>query len=240
MQHSFKQEPLSVIEQNVSYYNEIAEQYDEILERDHSNELTRRKVASIFSELVPAGLVLDFGGGTGKDLEWLSKKGYSIIFCEPSVRMREKAVLFGKKNLQQNNIVFLENAASDFTTWETNLPFSQKVDAVLANFAVINSIPDIELLFKTLSLIIRPGGHLLMLFLKADFKKRWRANRRAALLSLFNSTTVTAEIQFNQIRQRVHLYTIRKIKKMAGAYFHFYSSRLLKENDFILIHLARK
>ena len=240
MQDFLKQERLSVIEQNISYYNEIAEQYDEILDRDHSNELIRKKVASIFSELVPSGLVLDFGGGTGKDLEWLVQKGYDIIFCEPSVKMREKAFLSGKKNLQQNNIVFLENPASDFNTWETNLPFSRKADAVLANFAVINSIPCIELLFKNLSLVMRPGGHLLMLVLKSDFKKRWRSNHCAALLSLFTSATVTADIQFSSWRQKVHLYTIRKIKKTARPYFDFHGNWLLKENDFILLHLARK
>lgn len=240
MQNFLKQEQLSVIEQNVSYYNEIAELYDEILDRDHSNELIRKKVASIFSELVPSGLVLDFGGGTGKDLDWLTEKRYDIIFCEPSIKMREKAFLLSKNKLQQNNITFLENNACDFTTWETNLPFSQKADAILANFAVINSIPDIKLLFKSLSLVIRPGGHLLMLILKSDFKKRWRSDRRATLLSLFTAATVTADIQFNSQRQKVHFYTIRKIKKAAGAYFHFRNSRLLKENDFILIHLARK
>ena len=240
MQQFLKQKQLSVIEQNVSYYDEIAGQYDAILNRDHSNEIIREKVASVFIELIPSGLVMDFGGGTGKDLEWLAGKGYQVIFCEPSVKMREKAILLNKNSLQQNNIVFLENAECDFTIWQTNLPFSQKTDAVLANFAVINNIPDVELLFKNLSLVMRPGGHLLMLVLKSDFKKRWRFNRRATLLSLFTASTVTADIHFNQNRQKVHLYTVRKIKKKADAYFHFHSSRLLKENVFGLIQLIRK
>jgi len=240
MQHSLKQEQLSVSEQNVSYYDEIAGQYDKILDEDHSNKIIREKVASIFRQLLCCGLVLDFGGGTGKDLEWLVGKGYQVIFCEPSLKMREKAIRLSKNSLQQNDIVFLENAASDFATWQTNLPFSQKADAVLANFAVINNIPDIELLFKNLSLVMQPGGHLLMLVLKSDFKKRWRANRRATFLSLFTAATVTADTQFKQKRQRVHLYTVQKIKKMACAYFHFHGSRLLKEKDFKLIHLSRK
>ncbi len=213
MQHSLKQEQLSVIEQNVSYYDEIAAQYDKILDRDHSNGIIRQQVASIFNKLLPSGLVLDFGGGTGKDLDWLVKKGYQVIFCEPSSKMREKAALLYKKNPRQNNIVFLDNDASDFSTWQTNPPFLQKTDAVLANFAVINNIPDIELLFQNLSLVTRPGAHVLMLVLKSDFKKRWLSNRRAALFSLFTAATVTADTQFNQKLQKVHLYTVRKIKK---------------------------
>lgn len=240
MQNSLQHDPLSVIKQNVSYYDEIATQYDATLDRDHANRIIREKVASVFSTLLPSGLVLDFGGGTGKDLEWLVKKGYQVVFCEPSVKMREKAILFSRNNLPGNSIVFLENAASNFINWSAKLPFSQQADAILANFAVINCIPDIELLFKNLSLVIRSGGHILILVLKSSFKKRWRSNRRATLLSLFTDATVTTDIPFNQQRQRVYLYTIRNIKKAAQAYFHYQSGLPLTENDFVLIHLTRK
>ena len=240
MPHFLNHTQLSDIEQNVSYYDEIADQYDEILDRDLSNEIIRKRVATVFSELLPSGLVLDFGGGTGKDLEWLIKKGYQVIFCEPSVKMREKAFLLFKNILPHRDTLFLENAASDFVTWQNKLPFSQKADAVLANFAVINNIPDLDLLFKNLSLVMRNDGHLLILALKSDFKKRWQSNRRAALLSLFTAATVTTDTQFNRKRQKVHLHSVQKIKKMAAAYFHFCSSRVLKEKDFVLIHFTRK
>jgi len=237
MRHPIKSNSLSVIKQNISYYDEIAVQYDETLDNDHSNEIIREKVASVFNELVSSGLVLDFGGGTGKDLAWLIKKGYRVIFCEPSAKMREKAILLTHNN---SHIVFLESTATDFATWEANLPFSQNVDAILANFAVINCIPDIELLFKNLSLVIRAGGHLLMLVIKSDFKKRWRSNRRATLLSLFTAATVTTDIKFNLQRQRVYLHSIPKIKRAAGLSFHFQRSLLVKENDFVLLHFTRK
>ena len=41
---------------------------------------------------------------------------------------------------------------TDFRNWNAGFPFDQKVNAVLANFAVINCIPDIELLFEKLAL----------------------------------------------------------------------------------------
>jgi len=223
-----------ITRQNVSYYDEIAVQYDEILDRDSSNEITREKVKAAFCRLVPSGLVLDFGGGTGKDLEWLTKNGYQVIFCEPSVNMRERAI-----SLHNNNVVILENNASDFVTWVTDGPFSEKVDAILANFAVINSIPDLKVLFKNISLVIKPGGHLLMLVLKNTFKKRWRLNRMATVHSLFTGLTVVADIEFNQHRQRVYLYTTGRIKKDALPYFHF-QSYLFKEHGFILMHFIRK
>ena len=43
-----------------------------------------------------------------------------------------------------------------------------KIDAVLANFAVINCIPGIKSLFKGLSLIIKPGGNIIALVLTKD------------------------------------------------------------------------
>jgi SAM-dependent methyltransferase len=230
----------SVTQQNISYYNEIAEQYNATLDKDHSNEVIRQQVAGILHKLVPSGIVLDFGGGTGKDLEWLSKKEYGIIFCEPSVKMREKAILYNKKNPSQRPVTFLDDSRSDFTSWQHKLPFLEKADAVIANFAVINCIPEIELLFKTLSLVTKPGAHVLMLVLKSDFRKRWRSNRRAAILSLLTGDTVTTRTQFNQQLQIVHLHTTNKIKKAAADHFEFQSSRLLQGNDFVLIHLIRK
>ena len=223
-----------VIQQNVSYYDEIAVQYDEILDRDVANRVTREKVKAAFCKLVPAGLVLDFGGGTGKDLQWLTENGYRVIFCEPSVNMREKAI-----SLNYKGIAVLENKASNFLTWETEPPFTEKVDAILANFAVINSIPDLKLLFKNLSLIIKPGGHLLMLVLRNTLKKRWRTQRAAAILSLFTGSTITTDIRFNQHLQRVYLYTTRRIKKDAQRYFHF-KGYYLKESGFILMHFIPK
>ncbi len=240
MHPSLKYDHHSVIEQNVSYYDKIAEHYDEIMEQDEGNRKVREKVAYVFNKLIASGLVLDFGGGTGKDLGWLIEKGYNVIFCEPSVKMREKAIFLSKKNLLAGKVVFLDDEASDFTAWQTRLPFPQTTDAVLSNFAVINSIPDLKSFFKNLSLVIRPGGHLLMLVLSSYFRKRWQANRLATLLSLFTSTTVTATVRFNQQEQKVYLYSTSKIARVAKSNFHFQSRQSFKENGFELLHFTRK
>lgn len=228
------------MEQNVSYYNEIAAQYDELLDRDSLNGDIRDKVASYFNGLVPPGLVLDFGGGTGKDLGWLMASGHRVIHCEPSPNMREKAVIRAIKDFPGSPLRFLENEASDFTTWSTGLPFPEKVDAVLANFAVINSIPDVTLLFNNLSLVIKPGGHVLILALQAGFAKRWRYNRLATLLSLITQQTVTGHTRFKQQQQQVYIHTIQKIKTASGACFHFRNSTAIDESNFILIQLTRQ
>lgn len=236
------------MQQNIAYYNEIADQYDATLDKDKSNEIVRQQVAAVFGSLVPSGVVLDFGGGTGKDLEWLTRKGYEVVFCEPSGKMREKAGARVKEwfvgtrttATPATAVSFLDDFGSNFMSWQIRLPFSQKADAVLGNFAVINNITEIELLFKNLSLVTRQGSHLLFLVLKSNFKTRWRSNRKAALLSLVKDNTVTIDTKFNQQLQKVHLYTTGKIRKAASIYFNFHSSSLIKSADFILIHLTRK
>src|ERR1700722_678196 len=91
-----------IYRQNISYYDEIADDYDAMLQRDASNKITREKVAEKFTLLVKNGAVLDFGGGTGSDLGWLSGGNYDILFCEPSVGMRRKAILYNKSTLHNN------------------------------------------------------------------------------------------------------------------------------------------
>jgi SAM-dependent methyltransferase len=240
MRSSLTYKHSEVIEQNISYYNEIAEQYDHILDQDKANNLMRKKISSLFCQLVPPGLVLDFGGGTGKDLDWLAGEGYRVIFCEPSIKMREKASHYAQQNLNVHAVRFLHNASADFTSWQTKLPFTEKADAVLSNFAVINCIPGLRLFFTNLSLVVRPGAHLFMLVLKNDFRKRWRTNRLATLLSLLTSKTIHTTIAFNDRSQKIYLYTSRKIKKMAAPFFHFQSLQTFKENGFEWIHFTRK
>ncbi|HWY36712.1 MAG TPA: hypothetical protein VNX68_18855, partial [Nitrosopumilaceae archaeon] len=87
-----KEQDVQISRQNISYYDEIAGNYDAILNNDGANKIIREMVAGRFSSLVKGGYVLDFGGGTGRDLAWLIQNNYQIIFCEPSVAMRKIAI----------------------------------------------------------------------------------------------------------------------------------------------------
>jgi SAM-dependent methyltransferase len=229
----------SVFNQNMSYYDAIAGQYDKTLNSDHSNELIRLKVASTLTGLLPEGTVLDFGGGTGQDLPWLIKKGYRIIFCEPSFKMRARAKEWVESSPPGKRVIFLDDENSNFTHWQNKSAFSLKVDAVLANFAVVNCIPDIDGLFKSLSLVTAPGAHVLFLVLKSSLKDRWRSNRRETLLSIFSGATIRINTSFNNHRQIVYLHTDAKIKRAAAPFFDFISNIAMPAGSFTLIHLRR-
>ena len=240
MAPKLSQNKFRINEQNISYYNEIADSYDNILDQKDSNKIIRQKIAKKFCDIVEGGNVLDFGGGTGLDLEWLVNKGYSVFFCEPSSGMREKAVNYNKNFLHNNSIIFLDDNRTDFTQWNKQLPFPSKVDAVLANFAVINNIADIALLFNALSLVSKPGAHFIALILDNDFKKTLRSRLYRNIRSFIFRKPFSFQIQHKENRQTVFIYTIKEIKRASAGFFDFCSHEFLYQSGFSLIHLIRK
>jgi len=156
---------------NVAFYNEIANEYDTILYHDKTNEIIRRRVKEKLLGVVKHGVVLDFGGGTGLDLEWLTTNKYEVVFCEPSPGMRQIAIERAKSMLYKTNILFLENDKADFTQWQSSSPNANRLDAILSNFAAINCIGEIELLIANLARLIKPGGHFIALVLQYGYRK---------------------------------------------------------------------
>ena len=225
-------------EKNITFYNEIAGNYDAILDQDGSNEIVRKRVKEKFISIIEGGLVLDFGGGTGRDLEWLVNNQYQVIFCEPSEGMREKAIDHYKNSALASNITFLENDKVDFSNWHINPPFSIKTDAILSDFAVINCIANIDLLFKNLAQVMKPGGHLLALVLNYTHKRTWRWKLREFTRSLVSDRPLVKNIGYKGHQQTVYVYSPKHIKKASAPYFDICSTEPLFE--FTLIHFVKK
>jgi SAM-dependent methyltransferase len=228
----------AIIHQNISYYNEIAEQYDQIMDADRGNEQVRQKLKEKLRSLLVAGWVIDFGGGTGLDLEWLSEAGYKIYFCEPSEAMRERAKALYSFEKLQRNIIFLEKEKADFTKWGPMPPFAGKADALIANFGVVNYIPDLKWLFQNLATVLQSGAPMLLVTLNIPFRKRLKWHRRNAFWSLLSGKTFVMYIDHNQERQTVFVHSTNKIRKAAERFFHFRESEPLE--GFSLLHLTRK
>ena len=206
--------------------------YDAILTKDVTNLEVRKKVAEKFTSLVKAGSVLDFGGGTGQDMGWLSAHHYNIFFCEPSNGMRQIAMNRSEKDFADAKIYFVDQNKTDFRKWEVVIPFESKVDAVLANFAVFNCIPDIELVFKNLSVVLNPGGIIIAVILNSSLRKRLRSNLKGTIQSLFNGKAVKIRIDNNGLQQQVYFYTCNAIKKASSDNFEFKHVEHLHGSDF--------
>lgn len=232
--------PQVISDQNIAYYNEIANNYDEILDKDAANALSRAKVSAVFTNIVGSGRVLDFGGGTGQDLGWLIKNHYEVLFCEPSLSMRNIAIERSKQNFPNANIRFLHDEECDFRSWPASFPAIGKVDAVLANFAVINCIPDIRLLFAHLGNLVKPGGWIVALILENSLRKRLSSNFRGTIASLFSPNPVSITINYHGNEQIVYIHSIQEIKRATGTDFSFYHQEQLRGFGFRLICLQRK
>ena len=130
-------------------------------------------------------------------------------------------------------------AATDFRQWHLRLPFPVKVDAVLSNFAVLNCIPDIKLLFRNLSLFVKPDGNIIALVLTKNLKKTLISSFRNILKSFIKPEATTMHLQYKENRQTVYIYSIKEIVKASRKYFDFCSSEVLPASGFTLIHLKR-
>ena len=223
---------------NISYYNAIADEYNDMLNKE-PDRIIRKNVADKFCNIVESGTVLDFGGGTGLDIQWLIDNGFNVFFCEPSSGMRERAIT-DHSNLPKDRITFLDNSSTDFRRWHSQLPFVEKVDAVLSNFAVLNCIPDIELLFKSLALVIKPGGNMIALVLTKSLKKNLRLDFQNMLKSFVHRGRTILNIWYKKHGQTVYVYSIKEIEKASAKDFIFCGSEVLPSSVFMLIHLKRK
>lgn len=231
---------IQVMGENRSYHDQAADSYDHTMDQDPANKIVRQKVKEKLCSLLSSGWVLDFGGGTGLDLEWLTGQSYRVLFCEPSVAMREKAIHYNQQVLQSDRITFLDTDKTDFSTWHRELPFAPKCDAVLSDFGALNYIPDIGLLFRNMARVLKPGGHFVLLILKLSLKKRLKWHRRNALKSLLFRKPFVMYIPYDETgKQTVFVYTLKEIKEASAPYFTFGGEESLDAYDFTLIHLIR-
>ena len=223
-------------DQTISFYNSIAENYEAMMESDPANKIIRKMVSDKFKETVKGGLILDFGGGTGLDLKWLLENNYKVIFCEPSDGMRDIAI----RSHQNSNVQFLDNEKTNIDNWSRSLPFTEKVDAVLANFAVINCIPNIKVFFKNISFVMKQGADLFVLILDNSFERMMQRSKRKAIITAIFRTPFKFFIHSGSKSQLVFIYTDKAIRNATGKIFEMKKREDWSKYGFNLIHLVKK
>lgn len=218
-----------------SFYDAIAGQYDAFL-TDHDAK-ARKVIAQVFKETVPRGVVLDFGGGTGLDLSWLQEHYSTVLFLEPSPKMREEA---RKKITSLEHVRFVDQE-TDFTAWSgQRLPFPEKTDGVLANFAVLNCIEDIATFFEKVALVTSKQCHVVAAVLDPHVNHILKKNSVLSALRILVSDTLTIHHQRDGVLHETFVHTLRKLKNAASPYFDMLSSTAIPSSDFVLVIFARK
>jgi len=223
----------------IDYYNTISDKYDDLLNTNPLHKIIRDEVKQYFLENVNGKIVLDFGGGTGADLPWLIESGFSVIFCEPAGKMKQIAVESVKKINSSEKVRFLTNELSDYQLWtEDNLPFEEKADAVLSNFAVLNSIKDLITLSEKLALITNENSNMIVVVLNIKTKYLIR-NGINILKSTIKGNSLTVNIKNEGTNLTTYLHRQKVLIKSMSEYFKVIRSFPLSDDSFLLIHFIR-
>ncbi|HLY70907.1 MAG TPA: methyltransferase domain-containing protein [Puia sp.] len=218
-----------------SFYDFIARDYNGQMTK--SDDEVRKRVMNIFSSMVPGGLALDFGGGTGLDLPWLVNK-YVVYFLEPSTAMRSIA----KDSLAQtgNNPKIVEEN-TDFHEWSAgHLPFTQKMNGILANFAVLNCIQDIACLFEKLQLLCAQNAMVVATVLDTSFLRAVDLYSLKAAVKILLHIPVRTENNYREMQQDVFLHTRFQYRTAAKKYFNVISYSAIKSSHFAVLILSKK
>jgi ubiquinone/menaquinone biosynthesis C-methylase UbiE len=221
------------------FYNFIAPVYNDQVVNYPQNDRIRSDVAAYFKQVVPTGRIMDFGGGTGLDLPWLLESDYEIVFCEPAEGMRVAA----KESVdvsQQEKIFFLDSEKTDFHQWSSDHTlFPVPVDAVLANFAVLNCIEDIEMVFQKLAGVMKPGGHLIACIIDARFYQLITRYFRSYVKSLLSGGKIITYTHYKDVIQKAYLYPPEYLKTASKHSFAFQNLQPLGGFGFIMMHFTR-
>jgi ubiquinone/menaquinone biosynthesis C-methylase UbiE len=219
----------------ITFYDNIAAAYDNLLTPE--DDVARKKISKIFQNNIPLGKILDFGGGTGKDLPWLLQSGYQVYFLEPSSNMRAIA---RKYNSEKNHPLFLEKNL-DFAHWSTgHVPVDEKMNAVLANFAVLNCLKDIQDFFAKISLVCASEGIVVATVIDPQMSRLikkysiWQVLKMCILghLRIFN--------RYKENIQETFIYSVSALKKAASGHFNFHSYHRVSGSGFIVIIFSKK
>lgn len=143
-------------------FDTVAERYDERFGAWLSVAAQRRAVRAALLDAFPTmARVLEIGGGTGDDAEFLTRHGRVVQLTDASpvmVRLSAERLtplgapaprLFPAERLEQ---FADERAAHDVA------PF----DGAFTNFAALNCVTDLEPVGRALARLVRPGGHVML------------------------------------------------------------------------------
>jgi SAM-dependent methyltransferase len=146
------------------------EQYHQFMLASPRDRLVRDRFQKLALDLLPAdAAVLDFGAGTGIDAKVYAAAGHSTFVHEPSAPMGEYLAQHCRDEIARKTMITVAS------------PLTCKVQAVTANFAVLNHFADHTVLFEELSHVVQPGGFVLANMLNPYYLGDarygwWRAN----------------------------------------------------------------
>lgn len=180
------------------------EQYHNFILGSQRDRLVRARFQKIALDLLPEGAdVLDFGAGTGIDAKIYAANGHLTFVYEPSAAMCEYLAQHCRDEIAGKTMTMVTS------------PLTCKVQAVTANFAVLNHFSDHTQLFEELSHVVHQGGFVLANMLNpyylGDARYRWW---RANLINLLRRGHYAIASE-----SRIHRFAPRVVARAAAPHF---------------------
>jgi SAM-dependent methyltransferase len=199
-------------QRTAEFYDGLAPEYD-----NHMSRPGDVWVRGAFQEFVRSRLgrrarLLDFGCGTGTDAAWYAAQGYQVLAFDNSAGMIERLRVTCADSIARNEI---EVWNAPYESFLSTLGARGSIDAVAANFAVINLLPDINSWFAVLARHLPVGGAVFVSALNPLSLAEIRGAR-----SLFNALryTFAAGIPVADAKSEHFKYWPRSIRRAAVGY----------------------
>ncbi len=215
------------IDKTIFYYDKIAKDYDKEIQRDFNKEV-RTGVKNYVLSISGITSLLDFGAGTGGDLNWQLEAGFLITFYEPSKNMASIA----ERSYNLRNQELVKTLIGEKANY-ISLKEEGKKDLIFSNFAAINSVKNIEELFTIFSSIINNEGHLIIVAYLPKSKR---------FLSDFFSFTKEMTIAFGNSTFQMTAYlhsSKRLVTKAKKNRLLLIKKMVLGDSGFILYHFKK-
>lgn len=157
----------------------------------------------LLSLLADGADVLDFGAGTGIDAKAYAAQGHRTFVYEPSQAMLDYLAHHCRDEIARKTVVAVAS------------PLACNVQAVTANFAVLNHLADHRVLFEELARVVHRGGFVLASMLNPFYLGDarygwWRKN----LFNLIRHGRYAIASE-----SRIHRFVPRVVSRAAAPYF---------------------
>jgi SAM-dependent methyltransferase len=145
-------------------FDAIAPSFDSRFGAWDSVAAQRRAVrAALLREFPAAGNILEIGGGTGEDAEFLASRGFHVLLTDASPAM----VAFARAKLEplgSQALVAAAEAMEDFAACRLSSG-RDLFDGAFSNFAPLNCVVDLKSVARGLARLLKPGAPaMLVLF----------------------------------------------------------------------------
>jgi SAM-dependent methyltransferase len=146
--------------QNAAFHDQVAAQYDSQMLGNRHNVLARAAFRDLVSRYVPSGsTLLDFGCGTGCDALHYARQSYRVLAYDNSPGMVAQLEQRCPTEIAAGQIL---TCSTGYPSFPAGLPPWPAPQAITANFAVLNSIRELQPLFDSFARLLAPPGWLIV------------------------------------------------------------------------------